>query len=87
MKYRFIYDTEGYGKDPCCESSKLIWSEGHDHGVPNTEFLPSQTCYKVHKQEVDLCSCQVVSKRPEKTIWKTSTIKERWNNPVIQANI
>ena len=58
------------------EIIKVEQSEGCDHGVSQAEFPLGWTCCKVHRLQVDPCSCQVVSKKSE-TSWKTSTMMRR----------
>ena len=56
--------------------SKLIWewNEGYDHSVPKAEVPLSWVCYKIYWNQVEPCSCQVKSKRPETATQKTDSI-------------
>ena len=60
--------------------SNLRVEQGEDsvHWVLKTEVPLGSTCHKVHRQQMNLCNCQVVSKRPEMT--------PGWNCRVIQTN-
>ena len=60
-------------------NSRVEESEGWDCCVLKTEVLLGWTCWKVHRQQVDSCSCRVVSKRLEMTSWKTFLKMGKWN--------
>ena len=65
-------------------NSRAEWREGCDQ---NIESRSSTGLDKVHRQQVDLCSGQVVSKRLKMTTWKISTTMGRISCKTIQVNM
>ena len=54
----------GISRHEWCKSG-AEWSEGRDYGIPKTEFPQGRTLLSVVKQQVNLCSFRVETKKPE----------------------